>query len=42
MSRLLNDLAFWDNRISLHYAVGDYHPARRVMHRATNLGNVPV
>ncbi|ELS27678.1 taurine dioxygenase [Metapseudomonas furukawaii] len=36
-----NDLAFWDNRITQHYAVDDYRPARRVMHRATILGDRP-
>lgn len=36
-----NDVAFWDNRITQHYAVDDYRPARRVMHRATVLGDRP-
>ncbi|WP_263145837.1 taurine dioxygenase [Pseudomonas sp. RIT-PI-AD] len=36
-----NDLAFWDNRITQHYAVDDYRPQRRVMHRATILGDRP-
>jgi taurine dioxygenase len=36
-----NALAFWDNRITQHYAVNDYLPARRVMNRATILGDRP-
>ena len=30
-----NTIAIWDNRSTLHYAVADYWPARRVMHRLT-------
>lgn len=37
----VNDIAFWDNRITQHYAVLDYLPHRRVMHRATILGDRP-
>jgi taurine dioxygenase len=36
-----DDIAFWDNRVTQHYAVDDYRPARRVMQRATVLGDVP-
>jgi taurine dioxygenase len=36
------DVAFWDNRNTLHYATDDYRPARRVMNRATIIGDRPV
>jgi len=36
-----NDVAFRDNRVTQHYAVDDYRPNRRVMHRATILGDAP-
>lgn len=37
----VDDVAFWDNRITQHYAVADYLPERRVMHRATVIGDRP-
>jgi taurine dioxygenase len=36
------DVAFWDNRNTLHYATDDYRPARRIMNRATIVGDRPV
>lgn len=38
----LGDVAFWDNRLSTHYATLDYLPHRRVMNRAAILGDRPV
>lgn len=29
------DMAMWDNRVTMHYAVADYLPAYRCMHRIT-------
>jgi taurine dioxygenase len=37
----LGDVAFWDNRLTQHYALANYLPQRRVMHRATILGDRP-
>lgn len=36
-----DDVAFWDNRVTQHYAIADYLPDRRVMHRATVNGDEP-
>ena len=36
-----NAVAFWDNCVTQHYAVNDYLPARRIMVRATILGDRP-
>ena len=35
------DVAFWDNRATQHYAIADYLPERRIMHRATVNGDRP-
>lgn len=37
----LGDVAFWDNRLSTHYATLDYLPHGRVMARAAILGDRP-
>jgi taurine dioxygenase len=37
----VDDVAFWDNRATQHYAIADYLPERRTMHRATVNGDKP-
>jgi taurine dioxygenase len=37
----VDDVAFWDNRVTQHYAIADYLPERRTMHRATVNGDEP-
>jgi alpha-ketoglutarate-dependent taurine dioxygenase len=38
----LGDVALWDNRSTAHYANRDYGTERRVMHRITLRGDIPV
>jgi alpha-ketoglutarate-dependent taurine dioxygenase len=35
------DVAFWDNRTTMHYATQDYGDAHRIMHRVTLRGDRP-
>ena len=32
-------IAMWDNRCTMHYAIGDYIPNKRKMHRITILND---
>ena len=34
-----NTIAIWDNRCTMHYAIGDYTPNKRVMHRVSVLND---
>ena len=34
-----NTIAMWDNRCTMHYAIGDYMPQHRKMHRVTILND---
>jgi taurine dioxygenase len=36
------DVAIWDNHFVQHYAVGDYHPATRRIHRVEIVGEPPL
>ena len=38
----LGDLAIWDNRATQHYGVADYGDQKRLLHRITLAGDVPV
>jgi alpha-ketoglutarate-dependent sulfate ester dioxygenase len=38
----LGDVAIWDNRATQHRAIDDYDGQRRLMHRVTVMGDVPV
>lgn len=35
-------LAIWDNRNTMHFAIGDYYGYRRLMHRYTIQGDTPI
>ena len=36
------DLAIWDNRATQHYGVADYGDQKRLLHRITLAGDIPV
>jgi taurine dioxygenase len=38
----LGDIAIWDNRATQHYGVADYGKQKRLLHRITLVGDVPV
>jgi taurine dioxygenase len=38
----LGDIAIWDNRSTQHYGVADYGKQKRLLHRITLAGDVPV
>jgi alpha-ketoglutarate-dependent taurine dioxygenase len=38
----LGDLAIWDNRATQHYGVADYGDQKRLLHRITVAGDIPV
>ncbi len=38
----VDDLVVWENRATLHFAVADYAPAHRLMHRVTVIDDRPV
>lgn len=38
----VNDVAFWDNRCTMHRALWDYWPEERKGHRVTIKGEKPV
>ena len=38
----MDDVAFWDNRVTQHYAVADYDDQYRRLNRVTLAGDIPV
>ena len=42
LMRSEGDIAIWDNRSTLHYAVDDYDDAERIVHTVGTLGERPV